>query len=57
MDQDHSLLKYMLDVIDVDGASKDVGKDVKVMKFDFMKKVTNDFLILSFQICLLALKY
>ena len=38
MDQDYYLIKKMVDVIDVDSASKDVGKDVNVMKFDFMKK-------------------
>ena len=38
MDQDYSLIKKMTDVIDVDVASKDIGKDVKVMKFDFIKK-------------------
>ena len=38
MCQDYSLIKKMVDVIDVDVVSKDVGKDVKVMKFDFIKK-------------------
>ena len=35
MDQDYSLIKKMADVIDVD---VDENKDVKVMKFDFIKK-------------------
>ena len=38
MDQDYSLIKKMVDAINVDIASKDVGKDVKVIKFDFIKK-------------------
>ena len=38
MDQDYSLIKKMVDEIDVDVVSKDIGKDIKVMEFDFIKK-------------------
>ena len=38
MDQDYSLIKKMVDAINVDVVSKDIGKDAKVMKFDFIKK-------------------
>ena len=38
MDQNYSLIRKMVDVIDIDVLTKDVGKNVKVMKFDFIKK-------------------
>ena len=46
VDQDHSLINKIVDTSDVDVVFKDVGKDVKVMKFDFIKRVNKHFILL-----------
>ena len=46
MGQDYSMIKKMVDVIDIDVVSKDVGKDVKVTKFDFIRNVNKCFILL-----------